>query len=187
VNQNKNIVSVERDTQTVLLHNDWLKKRLAAKTLEEYLEIGKNLDTVAKNFAELKFDSIVAINHLSGGLRISGDTTKTDTIIKRQLLSPNQSNNLLNILDSKKTYESSQSAMCFEPHMTFVFFNGGKIVSVTSVCLSCMKLITDVKLPKYGLIEYESLRNIGEYGASLFSNLCYEIGFSECNYSKKPK
>ena len=161
---------------------DWAKKRLEAKTVEEYIELGVALDTLVKSYVELKYDSIVALDYLSGGLRIAGDSTLTDTILRRQSLNLAQSNYLIETLNSKKTYEFSSIAGCFEPHMTFVFYHKDKIVAYSSVCLKCLKLISTINVPDSG---FNGEKLIGQYGGNLFSKLCNQLYFSQCEYSKE--
>jgi hypothetical protein len=158
------------------------KKRLEAKTLTEFSAIGERLDTLVNGYSELKYDSIEAIDFMFESMRLPSDTFPIDTILNRQVLDLKQSNYLMSIIDSKQTYANAIPAMCFEPHMIFVFYREDTIVAYYSVCLGCMKVYSTIKskeIPfRYGL---------GEYGGSLFSEICQELHFSHCEYSKLPR
>ena len=122
VSLNKNASKNAHISPLTLQDSNLIIKRLEAKTLEAYLEIGKNLDTVAASYSELPYDSIVAINHLDFGMRLARDTAKVDTILKRTTLTPQKAQEIVQILHAKENYDSTSRAKCFEPHITFIFY-----------------------------------------------------------------
>lgn len=172
--KNKTDVSVERDTQSVLLHNDWSKKRSEIQILSDYLKIGQNLDTIVKSYSELKYDSVLAINHLHGGMQAAGDTSKLDTIMKFHTLNVQQSENLIKTLESKETYFDPMSARCFVPHTTFVFYSKNEIVAYSSVCLRCGNISSTIKL-----VNGAKYSPLGKFGKKSFNSICKELNFSE--------
>jgi hypothetical protein len=167
----KTDVSVEQN-----LHNDWAKKRSKIQTLGDYLEIGKNIDTIAKSYFELKYDSIVAINHLEIGMRLSSDTSKVDTIKKSLVLNMLQAETVVKAFDAKETYDLSSMTKCFEPHMTFVFYRKNEIVEYVCVCLRCSNLSSTMKL-----LDDHKFLSLSPVGKKSFNQICKELNFSECN------
>ena len=101
------------DNQLIAFNNTLIKKRLEAVSIEDYLEIGKNLDTIANNYSELKYDSIVAINHVHEGMKAAGDTSNSHIILKHQTLNNTQSEKLIQALEAKESYVFSLS-MCYK-------------------------------------------------------------------------
>ena len=150
-------------------------KRLEAKTLEAYLEIGSNLDTVAASYSELPYDSIVAINHLYIGMRLARDTSKVDTILKRPTLTPQKAQEIVQILQAKENYDSTSFAKCFEPHITFIFYRKNEIVGSSSVCLQCSMVSSSLK--HSSIYSFSGMSNVGRKS---FRNVCTELNFSYC-------
>ena len=57
IDSNKNNILVETDSVSIIKNEALSKTRLETETLGDYLKIGKNLDTIAKNYTELKSGS----------------------------------------------------------------------------------------------------------------------------------
>ena len=175
VSLNKNASENARISQLTLRDSNLIIKRLEAKTLEAYLEIGKNLDTVAAIYSELPYDSIVAINHLNFGIRLARDTAKVDTILKRPTLTPQKAQGIVQILQAKGNYDSTAQAKCFEPHITFIFYRKNEIIGYSSVCLECSMVSSSLK--GSSVYRFSAMSNVGR---KLFSNVCTELNFSYC-------
>jgi hypothetical protein len=151
------------------------KKRLEAKTLTAFLAIGEQLDTVAKSYAELKYDSIEAINFEFEFMRLASDTIPIDTILNRHRLNATESTYLINILDAKKSYDFGAMSKCFEPHMIFVFYSQDTIVASCSVCFHCGNLYSTIKLG-----EMSRMVNLSSSGERSLNKMCKEFNFSYC-------
>ena len=175
VSLNKNASKNEKINQLTLQDSNLIIKRLEAKTLEAYLEIGKNLDTVAGSYSELPYDSIVAINHLNFGIRRARDTAKVDTILKRPTLTPQKAQEIVQILQAKENYDSTSFAKCFEPHIAFIFYRKNEIVGYSSVCLQCSMVSSSLK--HSSIYSFSGMSNVGRKS---FSNVCTELNFSYC-------
>ena len=172
---NKNASKNASISQLTLQDSNLIIKRLEAKTLGTYLEIGKNLDTVATSYSELPYDSIVAINHLHFGMRRARDTAKVDTILKRITLTPQKAQGIVQILQAEENYDIESRAKCFEPHIAFIFYSKNEIVAYSSVCLECSMVSSSLKRsPIYG---FSAMSNVGR---KLFSKVCTELSFSYC-------
>jgi hypothetical protein len=176
--------------QAIKTHSNHVlrQKRLEARTVTEFLEIGNQQDTLAISYSDLKYDSIEAIDfkfepafviESESGIN---DLSPKDTIVSRHLLTSKQASYLTTTIDSKKTYEDAIPANCFNPHMIFVFYRKDSIIANYSVCLGCMRVYSTIKphreFSKFGL---------GEYGGNLLSEICQELKFSHCEYSKLPR
>ena len=101
------------DNQLIAFNDALIKKRSEAISIEDYLEIGKNLDTIAKSYLELKYDSIVAINHLHEGIKAAGDTSNSHKILKTHTLNTNESENLIRLFGLKENYDTTSYSKCF--------------------------------------------------------------------------
>lgn len=153
--------------------------RASSVTLTEFLSIGEKLDSLADNYSDLKIDSVLAIDYKN---EYSIDTFPTDTILNVKKLNKEEANEIIKIIDSDKTYKDMIPAQCFQPHMTFVFLYKDDIVAYYSVCLGCMRVYSSLKTET---IKWDSW-GIGEHGGGLFSKICYNYKFSNCEYSKMP-
>jgi hypothetical protein len=151
------------------------KKRLPAKTLTDFLAIGYQLDTVAKNYASLKYDSIEAINYLNIGMARLKKGESIDTILKRHVLNIQQVEHLVQVLDNEKTYDFENRSLCFEPHLTFVFYSKDTIISRCSVCFDCKNIYSAIKSEKIN-----GMNSLTKFGDQMLSKLCSELNFSDC-------
>ena len=165
----------EQCSQLTVQDSSLIFKRLDARTLSEYLEIGQNLDTMATNYFELPYDSIVAINHLHFGIRLARDTAKVDTILKRTTLTPQKAQEIVQILQAKENYDSTSRAKCFEPHIAFIFYRKNEIVGCSSVCLECSMVSSTLK--RSSVYGFSAMSNMGR---KPFRNVCTELNFSYC-------
>lgn len=163
------------DNQLIAFNNTLIKKRLEAVSIEDYLEIGKNLDTIAKSFSELKYDSIVAINHLHEGIKAVGDTSNSHVMLKCQTLNKTQSEKLIQVLEAKESYDMTRSAKCFAPRMTFVFYRKNDIVAHSAVCLQCSGVSSNIKL-----VVGNKFVGLSRFGEQSFGMICKELDFSYC-------
>jgi hypothetical protein len=148
------------------------KKRLAAITLTDFLEIGYKQDTLVESYSTLKYDSIEALNFRYIGM---ADNFKKDTIFKRHSLNTMQAQQLVEVLDSEKTYDYSGMANCFEPHMIFVFYSQDTIVARCSVCFHCRNLYSTLKSEKR-----QWQVNLSSFGDKSLGKMCKEFNFSDC-------
>ena len=175
ISENKNASKNASISQLTLQDSNLIIKRLEAKTLGTYLEIGKNLDTVAASYSELPYDSIVAINHLYIGMRLARNTSKVDTILKRTTLTPQKAQEIAQILQAKENYDSTSFAKCFEPHIAFIFYRKNEIVGYSSVCLECSMVSSTLK--RSSVYSFSAMSKVGR---KLFANICTELNFSYC-------
>ena len=148
------------------------RKRLTAITLTDFLEIGYRRDTLAESYSVLKYDSIEALNFRYIGM---GDNFKKDTIFKRHSLNIMQTQQLVEVLDSEKTYDYSSMANCFEPHMIFVFYSQDTIVARCSVCFHCKNLYSTLKSEKR-----QWQVTLSSFGDKSLGKMCKEFDFSDC-------
>jgi hypothetical protein len=156
------------------------EKRLAAKTLTDFLAIGYQIDTVANSYSSLKYDSIEAINYLNEGMVImeTEDSIQKeipkDTIYKRHVLNAQQTEHLIKVLDDEKTYDLEYRSKCFVPHLMFIFYSQDTIVAHCSICFHCINSYSTINSKKYGEI------NLSESGDQILSKLCKDLNFSDC-------
>jgi hypothetical protein len=153
------------------------KQRLAKNNRTDFLKIGYQIDTFAKNYASLKCDSIEAINYYNEGMIVTeGRETPKDTIFKRHVLNPQQTAHLIQVLDAEKTYDFGYMTKCFVPHLMFVFYSQDTIVAHCSVCFHCMNTYSTINSERINRVV-----NLTEYGDNMLSKLCKEMKFSDCN------
>jgi hypothetical protein len=151
------------------------EKRLAAKTLTDFLTIGYQIDTVAKNYASLKYDSIEAINYLNIGMAKLKKGETIDTIVKRHILNSQQVEHLVKVLDNEKTYNFGYMTKCFEPHLMFVFYAQDTIVAHCSVCFHCTNSYSTISSEKIN-----GVVNLSNFGEKMLCKLCKQLNFSDC-------
>ena len=154
------------------------------------LSIGTHLDTLAQSYSELKVDSIEAIDHrdveilqrivVTDGIAKNDTVFRMDAIFKRHLLNKVESDYVINIIDSPQTYGNPINVLCYNPCMSFIFYSKDTIVAYYFVSLGCMRASATIKSKN------EEWWILGEYGGSMFSELCYKFQFSNCDYSKLP-
>jgi hypothetical protein len=154
------------------------KKRLEAKTLTAFLAIGEQLDTVAKSYAELKYDSIEAINFEFEFIR-PVDGMPRDSILNRHRLNATESAHLIKVLDAKKSYDFEFVSKCFEPHMTFIFYSKDTIVAYCSICFYCRNSYATIKAE-----DREGETNLSDFGLNSLTKMCKAFHFSYCKSSK---
>lgn len=151
------------------------KKRLEAKTLTAFLAIGEQLDTVATSYAQLKYDSIEAVNFMFEFVRRIGDTIPRDSILNRRRLDATESVHLVKVLDAKKSYDLEFISKCFEPHMIFIFYSKDTIIATCSICFHCRNSYATIRAK-----DREGETNLSDFGLNSLHKMCKTFNFSYC-------
>ncbi len=151
------------------------KRRLEAKTLTAFLAVGEQLDTFATSYAQLKYDSIEAVNFMFEFVRRIGDTIPRDSILNRRRLDATESAYLVKMLDAKKSYDLGFKTKCFEPHMIFVFYSKDTIVAHCSICFYCRNSYATIRTT-----DREGEVNLSDFGFNALNKMCKTFNFSYC-------
>ena len=100
-------------------------------------------------YQQLKFDKVI-MYEFEGGLGSDlsivdarGHIAKSAT--KRVVLDKENALSLTKKLGEKESFVD-EMAMCFEPHLGFVYYWRGKIVAYITVCLDCNILVSSIPL-----------------------------------------
>lgn len=106
---------------------------------------------------KLSFDKIVAFNYnLPDDTSYSNwvDQVVVDGQLHNKLIQPGKALSseqqifLINILNDRSSYGIYAMA-CYEPRLTFVFYNKEKIVGHVDICFECNQLRSSMYIPKY--------------------------------------
>lgn len=142
-----------------------------------------------KPFDDFQFDKVIAYDY-------DGDEEKYPSVINREgkfiaiiekqkALNKDQIKVLIDdILTDNNTY-GGNTAACFQPHLSFVFFNRDKYVFVIDICLSCnflhsSKLIPATEFHKFKFEDGTEYPAIGfsKKGKEKIIQLAKELGLS---------
>lgn len=67
-------------------------------------------------------------------------------ILKRVVITQAESAWLTKALNSKKSFGDGEAG-CFDPHLGFVFYSGGKITGHLTICVGCNRLHSSQNIP----------------------------------------
>ncbi|MFT3912085.1 MAG: hypothetical protein QM737_21850 [Ferruginibacter sp.] len=115
------------------------------------LFITNSLCAQVKNpYVNLKFDKVIMYDFADGeekeGVIFNKDGKLVQTIVKQVTLDPATIKKLNYRIGLKQSY-GSMFAMCFNPHLGFVYFLKDKIVAQATVCFGCNILESTLDIP----------------------------------------
>ena len=130
---------------------------------------------------EIKCDSVLAIDYIGFEgehtyLPVNDKGQWISTIRKVSKLQSAQEQRFREIIGNKNTYISPSIIPCYEPRLSLAYFREGKLIGQTAICLSCFRLESTIKTgdtKEDGLISQKAKEQLSE--------LCKELGFSDCN------
>jgi hypothetical protein len=106
---------------------------------------------------KITFDKVVAFNY-----NLPGDTSEInrvdEVIVNGRLhnklikpgktLSSKQQKELIKILNDTNSY-GGETVLCFEPRLTYVFYNKEKIIGHVDICFECSQLESSIYIPAH--------------------------------------
>lgn len=166
---------------------DW-SKYITEKSIIEYRDNAPKIiksKTKLLPFKNLKYNRVIAYDFEGSEGAFRSITSEEGHFIykvtKQKGLNQKQSDQIVEILTSKKTY-GSRTATCFNPHMAIVFFNDNEIVFKVDICLDCNYLESSQEIPamKSKKVIYETgnvyfLEGFSKKGVTGIRNLAKEL------------
>lgn len=138
-------------------------------------------------FGHLQYDKIIAYDFEGQEESIMNPIDEkgrfVSVILKQQVLTQLQADNILQHLSDVKTYGGT-SAACFNPHLGLVFFKDNQVVSQISICLDCNLIDSKIPIPAVtykkidpGTDNEYSLVGFSTSGRKAIIELGKELGF----------
>ena len=153
------------------------------------LFIATSLCAQVKNpYLNLKFDKVVMYDFAEGeereGVIFNKDGKLVQTIVKQVTLDKETIKKLDRRIGLKESYGYS-FAMCFNPHLGFVYFLKDKIVAQVTVCFGCNILESTLDIPAQkqgrqgtGKDVYYTLSGLNKSFRKFLNQLVIKNGFS---------
>src|SRR6218665_557410 len=134
--------------------SDKIRKGLSAKTLEDYIRNAPVIKLKKKYkapFDKFEFNKVIAYDYDGDEETFSSAIGKNGSFIpiieKQGALTEKQIDYLIDkILTANSTYGGATAA-CFQPHLSFIFYNENRRVFITDICLGCNFLHSSQLIP----------------------------------------
>ncbi len=134
--------------------SDRFKKGISRKILEDYIVTTPAVKLTKKYktpFDKLEFDKVIAYDYDGDEETFSSAIDRNGKFIpiieKQAALTEKQIDYLIDkILTSNSTYGGGTAA-CFQPHLSFIFYNKNQRAFVTDICLGCNFLNSSQLIP----------------------------------------
>lgn len=146
------------------------------------------VDTVFTPIDKIEFDKVVAFNY-----NLPDDTSGLNHVdyvivngqLNDKLISPGrnlsleQQKELIKTLNDSSSYGGGMAA-CFEPRLTYVFYNKGKILGHVDICFECNQLESSFYIPEYEYMLEKSLYGFSDKGVTKLLKLCNDLKMTFC-------
>ena len=110
---------------------------------------------------------------------INDDGQPCHSVTGGTIMTKEQTQVLLNALNSKNTYGESL-AKCFIPHHAFVFYNkANKPVAQVAVCFMCTQLEASPEIPM--MPTHPLKAGLSKRGIKALKGLCNAVGLKDCD------